>query len=141
MNAVFILIVLIVAILMYAVVSAGAKKGSSRPGRRSHLDKQLVAERWSAIEAMSHVPGGYKQAISEADKLLDYVLKGLGMNGNTLAERLKRAESRLSNRNAVWRAHKLRNALAHEVGFEITPGHAQEALADFKRSLQDLGAL
>jgi len=47
----------------------------------------------------------------------------------------------LSDKEAVWQAHKLRNHLAHEVGFEITPSHAREAIAAYQRALKDLGAL
>jgi hypothetical protein len=42
---------------------------------------------------------------------------------------------------AVWRAHKLRNTLAHELNFDLVPSQAHEALADFERGLRELGAL
>jgi len=135
------IVVLVAALLLYAVVARGGSKTAKPRGSRSHLDRSLVAERWQSIEVMSSGGGGAKAAISEADKLFDYVLKGMGFPGQTMAERLKRAESRLSNRNAVWQAHKLRNALAHEVGFEVSAGHAREAIDAFHRGLQDLGVL
>ena len=133
---VFALIIIIaVGLLLLAVVSSG-NRGMKKIARYPHLDRQLVADRWAAIEAM---PAG--SAVPEADKLFDYVLKAKGYPGETMAERLKRAERQLSNRNGVWQAHKLRNSLAHEVGFAGADGHAREALAAFKRGLQDLEAL
>jgi hypothetical protein len=95
-----------------------------------------VADRWATLEVMPTA-----NAIPEADKLFDYVLKAKGFPGATMAERLKRAERDLTDRNGVWRAHKLRNSLAHEVGFAVSDGHGREALAAFKRGLQDLGVL
>lgn len=68
-------------------------------------------------------------------------MKSQGYSGEVMAERLKQAQTKLSDRNAVWSAHKLRNALAHEVGFDLVASQAQEALRAFERGLKDLGAL
>jgi hypothetical protein len=84
---------------------------------------------------------GLKSAINEADKLLDHVMRQQGAGGDTMGERLKSFGNRFSDRNGVWRAHKLRNVLAHEVGFDLVPSQAREALADFERAMKDLGAL
>lgn len=136
------IIILAVAVLLYAVMARGSRRPArKRSGRVNGYDRELVATRWTGIEAQAAANGGAKGAISEADKLFDYVLKGMGFAGETMAERLKRAESRLSNKNGVWAAHKLRNALAHEIGFEVAVSHAREALTDYHRGLQDLGAL
>ena len=138
--AVFLVVVLVLAIAGLALISGA---GSKRPGRgTSNLNKALVQDKWTAIEMTANSgAAGLKQAINDADKLLDYVLKGLGLPGDTLADRLRRGESRLSDKNAVWRAHKLRNSLAHDIGFDLVQSQAREALRDFRRGLQDLGAL
>lgn len=135
MTVYFLIIIIAAGLLLLGVISAG-NRGLKRIARHPHLDRQLVAERWAAIEAM--LPAA---AVPEADKLFDYVLKAQGFAGETMAERLKRAERRLSDRSGVWRAHKLRNSLAHEIGFQVVDSHAREALAAFKSGLQDLGAL
>jgi hypothetical protein len=82
-----------------------------------------------------------RDAVSEADKLLDYALKHSGVRGETMGERLKNSRSRFSSIDTIWTAHKLRNALAHEADFDLVPNQAREAITDFKRGLQDLGAL
>jgi hypothetical protein len=146
---VFLVIVFVAGLLLYGVMLTGAVNaaGKKQPKKgkktyRGHLDKGLVAERWATIEALSHGGGnGLRQAVSEADKLFDYVMKTQGYQGETMADRLRSAQSKLSDRNAVWNAHKLRNALAHEVGFDLVASHAQEALRGFERGLKDLGAL
>lgn len=146
----FLIIVLVAAVLIYGVIIAGgaARSRTGRPYRggqrtqRPRLDRVLVAERWSTIHAMSLGGGnGLRQAVSEADKLFDYVMKAQGYAGDAMADRLRQAQANLSDRNAVWNAHKLRNALAHEVGFDLVATQAQEALRAFERGLKDLGAL
>jgi len=146
----FLIIVLVAAVLIYGVIIAGgaARGRTGRPQRgtrksdRPRFDRALVAERWRTIHAMSLGGGnGLRQAVSEADKLLDYAMKAQGYSGETMADRLKQAQGNLSDRNAVWNAHKLRNALAHEVGFDLVASQAQGALGAFERGLKDLGAL
>jgi hypothetical protein len=58
-----------------------------------------------------------------------------------MGDRLKRVGDRFSNLNAVWRAHKLRNAIAHESDFEISYKQAYNALQVYKQALKDLGAI
>lgn len=138
------LIIILAGIALLAVVSAGAKKPRVRRGgnRVGGVDRELVANRWATIEQLSRDGGsGLKNAVSEADKLLDYVMKQQGTAGETMAERLKRCESRLSNKEAVWQAHKLRNHLAHEVSFDLVVSQAREAISAFGQALRDFGAL
>jgi hypothetical protein len=146
----FLIIVFVAALLLYGVILTGAvtaagshdPKRGKRANRVGHLDRALVAERWATIQTMSKTGGnGLRQAVSEADKLFDYVMKEQGYPGQTMADRLRAAQSKLSNRQAVWDAHKLRNALAHEVGFDLVASQVRQALDGFERGLKDLGAL
>jgi hypothetical protein len=71
-------------------------------------------------------------------------MRSSGLSGDTMGDRLKNARSRFADRSiydGVWRAHKLRNALVHEVGFDLVSTQAKEALSDFERGLKTLGAL
>lgn len=132
------LIIAVVGVMLFAIVSRPAP-GKSRSGS---VDRALVASRWQSIEQMTGSgASGLRSAVAEADKILDYVLKNQGYNGQTLAERLKRAERQLSDKESVWRAHKLRNAYAHDINIDVVPSHAKEAIGDFKVALKDLGAL
>lgn len=78
-----------------------------------------------------------KNAVIDADKLLDFALGKRGFGGN-LGEKLKKAGPLFSDLNGVWNAHKLRNRIAHELG-EINKSEAKMALDSFKRGLKDLG--
>jgi hypothetical protein len=144
------IVALVVGLLLLAVVGQPTgrrlrtKKRSS--GRRSNrvgsLDREFVARKWATIQAMSQGNGGsLRDAVSEADKLLDYALKNTSVRGETMGERLKNSGGRFSDINAIWSAHKVRNALAHEAEFDLVPAQAQEAINSLERGLRDLGAL
>lgn len=155
----FLLLILVAAFFLLAVVMGGFKpnRGRAHRGNNHHrsnnsavpqLSRADIAARWATIEAMAGPAGGgngLRGAIAEADKLLDHALRQSGIPGDTMGERLKAARSRFaqdrSTYDAVWRAHKLRNALAHEVGFDLVPSQAREAIQDFKRGLTVLGVL
>lgn len=133
--------ILVVAVMLYAVV-AGSGNKVHQAKRQGHVDHEMVARRWIEIEQMASIGGsGIKNAIAEADKLLDYVMKQRGFKGTTMGERLKHDGHRIGNLNDVWAAHKLRNSLAHDVKFDLVNSHAREALASFKKALKNLGAL
>lgn len=146
----FLIIALAAALLLYAMV-ASPKKSPNRYGNRFNrkptgkLDKAEVKSKWDTIMAASTTGGsGLKNSIHEADKLFDFVLQAQGTPGNTMGDRLKAARSRFNDRSAydrVWQAHKLRNALAHEVGFDLVVTQAKEALGGFERGLKELDAL
>ncbi|HEY6736510.1 MAG TPA: hypothetical protein VI322_02225 [Candidatus Saccharimonadia bacterium] len=153
----FLVVALVGGVMLMAVVASGSKKhrrgGGSRGGSghgpayvaQPKLSREQVRERWATIEAMAAGGGpGLRQAIQEADKLLDLALRQAGAHGDTMGERLKSAKSKFTNYSfydGAWRAHKLRNALAHEVGFDLVPSQAREALQDFKFAINDLGAM
>jgi len=86
-------------------------------------------------------PPTYKIAILEADKLVDKALRELGVPGNTFADRLKKSGNRFSSTQSLWHAHKLRNQIAHEAGFNVNYEQTQRALGSFKQALKDLGAV
>ena len=78
-----------------------------------------------------------KHQIMEYDKVLDQCLKALNIKGNTLGERMKNY-SFFKNTNAVWEAHKLRNKLAHEMGFAPTKKQFSSAKTAFEREIKSI---
>jgi hypothetical protein len=138
----FLVAALAAGLLILASVSAPTAKGKKRQNRVGHVNRELVAEHWHNVGVLSRAGGSsLRSAVHEADKLLDYVMRQSGYKGETMADRLKHAQVNLSNRNAVWEAHKLRNAYAHEVGFDLVPQQAREAIEAYRQALTDLGAL
>lgn len=132
----FIIAILIVAVLIFVAILLTGKRGYS-------FNKDFYQSRFLAIEntLRKESPTSFTATIIEADKLLDKAMIEMGIPGKTMGDRLKRAGSRFTNLNAVWRAHKLRNAIAHESGFEVSYKQASNALAIFKQALKDLGAV
>lgn len=110
--------------------------------RRSGLDRAYYQRQWQAIEGFKNAGGPSLQlAVMEADKLLDHALRDRGFRGETMGERLKAASRAFSSTNNIWKAHKLRNRLAHESGVQLNRVWVEQALHSFKSGLKDLGAL
>lgn len=127
--------VVIIGIALLIVISL-TKRGAK------NLDQQKYRTRWLEItQSAGNTPETWQFAIMSADKLLDSALRERGVAGETLGERLKNAKPYLSNIDSVWRAHKLRNRIAHDDGVKVSQRQAGEALKIFKRALTDLGAL
>jgi hypothetical protein len=83
----------------------------------------------------------YSWSILEADKLVDRAMIELGFFGDNFGMRLKNNRKFFSRLNSLWDAHKLRNKIAHEHGFELTYYQARQALSDFEQALKDLHAI
>jgi hypothetical protein len=121
-----IFVILDLALTVFAVVSRSSRK-------LSDADKSKYLEHWKRILNLEP-----REAVIEADKLLDELLSKRGYAG-TLGDKLKKAGPAFTNVNDVWSAHKLRNRLAHELGVKISPEELKGALSKFERAYKDLG--
>ena len=132
----FIIAVIIVAVLVFFAIMLTGKRGH-------HFDVEAYQTRFLAIEnkLKKENPASYAMTIINCDKLLDKAMIEMGIPGKTMGDRLKRGGGRFSNLNAVWRAHKLRNAIAHETDLEVSYKQAFNAAQIYKQALQDLGAI
>ena len=133
---IFIVAVLIVAVFLFIAIKL--------TGRRMHkFNVEEYQTRFLKIE--NHLnkdnPATFAMSIIDGDKLLDKALSEMGAPGKTMGERLKKTGDKFSDINAVWRAHKLRNAIAHESDLEISYAQATRALAIYRQALKDLGAI
>lgn len=98
-------------------------------------------EKWVELLTRVRTPEGMVLAVIDADKLLDEALRRKGFKGKTTGERLVAAQRSISDNDAVWYAHKLRNRLVHEPNVRLKKSEAQSALAGFRQGLKDLGVL
>lgn len=132
----FILAILIVAVLIFVAILLTGKRNYT-------FNKQIYQTKFLAIENKLNQNNAatFMTTVIEADKLLDKAMMEMGIPGKTMGERLKKSGDKFSNLNAVWRAHKLRNALAHESDLEISYKQAYNALQVYKQALKDLGAI
>ena len=92
-----------------------------------------IRSQWAALQSI-HDPA---RRVLEADSLLDHALKAAGYSGS-LGEKLKKMGSRFSNLDAIWRAHKLRNKIAHEPGTSVSEKEAEKALKVFWKGIEEL---
>lgn len=108
------------------------------------LDKIANLEKWREIEKLleSNDEIHAKHAVVEADKFFNTILKSKGARGESFADRLRNLEDHFSHANyqLVWQAHKLRNQISHEQGFRTQKLECSQALAKFKKGLENLGA-
>ena len=132
----FIFAILILAVLVFVAILLTGK-------RAHHFNVEQYQARMLAIEnkLQKDNPATYAISIINGDKLLDKALIEMGVPGKTMGERLKKIPSKFKDINGVWRAHKLRNALAHEPDFEVSYRQASNALVVYKQALKDLGAI
>jgi hypothetical protein len=135
MTIVFLVIIIVFGVGVLAVVSRLARH------RQPRLDQQYYQLRWGELLARVKTPEGMILAVVDGDKLLDQALKSHHFKGKTMGERLVSAQRVISDNDAVWYAHKLRNRLVHEPNIRLKKREAQTALAGFRQGLKDLGAL
>lgn len=104
--------------------------------RRRRIPAGVRARLQADFQRAAMLPDPYRR-ILEAENVVDQALQKLGYSG-TFSEKLERAGPRLRDKESLWRAHKLRNRIAHEVGVRVDEGEAGAAVSAFKRALQDL---
>lgn len=117
------------------------RKGPGRGAIKPYTLRAVEAE-WRTIDTL--VKGGrpsqLRQALISADKTLDNVLRDK-VTGETMGERLKNAPHLFEKNlyNKIWSAHKTRNALVHESGYEPPAHIMKKAINDLKLALNYLG--
>lgn len=132
--------VLFIWILLLALASKGVKKNAMQKETIS-LDQEMISRKIYEIDSLlKGSPASVRNALLEMDKLVDYTLKNSGAKGTTFADRLKTVEHKINNKEDLWKAHRLRNRFAHDLGMDLVPSQVQKAVADMKKSIIDLGA-
>jgi hypothetical protein len=89
-------------------------------------------EKWQLIEGhmFSNNPSEWRLAIIEADTILEELTIKLGLQGDTLGDRLKSAvPAEFNNIQTAWEAHKVRNRIAHDgSSYELTHAEANRVI-------------
>ena len=101
--------------------------------------------RWAHIESLIESPtdSDWRQAIIEADIMLDDLLRARGYEGATVGERLKQVDpAKLVSLNDAWEAHKVRNEIAHQgSAFKISEHAAHRTVARYENAFHELGEI
>ncbi len=99
-----------------------------------------LASRWERVKSHidSHNQNDWKQAILEADIILDEILTSMGYRGESVGEKLKRVNAGdMKSLNEAWEGHKVRNQIAHEPGFQLGHHEAKAAIANYRTVFEE----
>ena len=97
------------------------------------FNRKRIVRAWEHVDLMDSPI----QKVLEADKVLDLALTMLGVEGS-LGEKLKIVGPRFSHIDDIWKAHKLRNRIAHEPGVSIADEEADRAVRVLKGAVWSL---
>lgn len=98
--------------------------------------------KWRDIQKLCGDKQYWSDAVVEADKLLDEVLKRRRKPGGSMGERLVSAQKDFSNNDALWKAHKLANFISQsEDDVQLKEKEVKESLVAFREALRDLRAV
>ena len=104
-----------------------------------------VNPRWQHIESLADGAGAsqWREAIIEADIMLDDALSRNGYVGDGVGEKLKAVDSEsLSTLNDAWEAHNVRNQIAHEgSSFNLSEELAHRTIARYAAVFRELKAI
>ena len=92
--------------------------------------------RWLHIESLANgaTASEWKEAIIEADIMLDDILTRQGFVGDGVGEKLKSVEpAHFKSLQDAWEAHKVRNQIAHEgSAFDLSETIARRTIARYE---------
>jgi len=98
-------------------------------------------ERWEKVQRLilSANANDHRQAIIEADIILDKMLEGMGYEGESIGERLKKIEqSDFLTINKAWEAHRIRNKIAHAGSdFEMSKSEAERVIGLYQKVFEE----
>lgn len=103
-----------------------------------------VKANWEHIQELinSSSPSDWNMAVIRADALLEDILRHLGYEGETIADRLKIVDPhKLKSLDRVWSAHRLRNAIAHDPLEQHTRENLQYAVKTYEQAFIELGLM
>lgn len=105
-----------------------------RIGKRKSLSPSVCAKIWKLWDRVETLDDN-NQKVMEAEKVVDVLFKELDLRGS-FATKLKEIEAYIPDKEYVWAAHKLRNQIAHEPGFEARSRDAKLAVKAFYKVIQ-----
>lgn len=105
------------------------------------IDTAKCTNRWQAVQKHCADKKSWHLAVTEADRLLDEVLKRRHYKGKTTGERLVSAQHDFTNNESLWFGHKLYNRIKDDGFQKLSKQDTLEALGGFRQALKDLGAL
>jgi len=97
--------------------------------------------KWQELQKKCANKDLWNQVVVDADDLLGEALKKKHVRGHTIGERLVNVQRDLTDNDAVWFAHKLRNKIDADPSIKLKESDVKQALIGVRQALKDLGAL
>lgn len=108
-------------------------------------DDTTEHSRWSHVQTLieSGSASEWRQAIIEADIMLDDVLASYGYPGNSVGEKLKAGDpSRFRTLQDAWDAHRVRNDIAHQgSAYPLSEQIAHRTIAKYRNVFLEFGVI
>ncbi|MAZ67599.1 hypothetical protein CL652_02415 [bacterium] len=99
--------------------------------------------RWRSVveHANSDNPNDWRQAILEADVMLDDVITSRGYTGEGIGEKMKQVErGDINSIDDAWEAHKIRNRVAHEgSNYQLSQRETRRVIHLYEKVFRELG--
>lgn len=106
---------------------------------------QVEHTRWLYIKNLieSAQESDWRQAIIEADIMLDEMLTRIGLSGTSIGEKLKSANpNHFGSLQNAWEAHKVRNEIAHQgSSYQLSNSIAYRTIANYEATFREFGEI
>ena len=112
--------------------------------QQNEVELDDLARQWQEIEAKmdTYDENQWKLAIIEADNLLDQALMRMGVQGNSLGERMRSMDvNHYPFINDAWKAHRVRNYLVHDSSYHLSARTVGETYNHYRRVFVDIGVV
>lgn len=110
-----------------------------------HAEVERDHSRWDHVRQLIESPNesDWRQAIIEADIMLDDLLIQLGYVGQGVGEKLKAVDpARMRTLQDAWEGHKVRNEIAHQgYAYQLTEHMAHRTIAHFEAVMREFGEI
>lgn len=127
----------------WQVLKEDDERYTTIPEAEAHV--ALEHSRWAYIKQLIESPqeSDWRQAIIEADIMLDEVLTNNGYLGGSIGDKLKTANpARFMTLNNAWEAHKVRNDIAHRGSdFQLTNHLAFRTIANYEAVFREFNEI
>lgn len=128
MNTIIIVFGIVVLLVVMGGVALLLFVRRSGPSRQ---EQERIRRAWAHV-ARQQDP---VMRVLEAEKVFALLLSSWVGKG-TVADGLKKAGWRFADPEALWRAHKLRNRIAHETGLQVPLEEAERAVRTFRKAIE-----
>lgn len=148
-----VLTLIFVVLLVYAQIKLLVTEHEGFHGKEAehheHSEEAHPAEpknsRFERIMELAAGPseGDWRRAILEADIMLGDALAAAGYEGASVGEQLKMTNPiQLTTLDLAWKAHKIRNDVAHGgESYQLTEREVRVAIDYYRRVFEELGAI